>query len=199
MGIREELAMAHYDMMTIISHAKKIGWDTIGMESVQRITYLMKVLYEFCHNEDNLFDSYHFNVTVFGPYSELINRSLIFLLSSQRLVKDQNGNLMIVSSDGVDAIAEEKIKWIDTILLILGKYGENKVFSFVVNDPQYDTSVKANLSAEISCTSESETIKTLNDFKKAFEETLEDTTAISREEYISLYFDFLFSQIINQK
>lgn len=196
MSRQEELQMAHSDMMTIISHAKKIGWDPIGMDSLQRITYLLKVLYAFCHEDKNIFEIYHFNVTVFGPYSDLVFRSLIFLQSSQRLIEESTGNLKIISTDGVDAVSNEEIKWIDCILLILGKYGENKVFSFVVNDPQYNNSVKANISAEINCGSESDTIKTLNDFKLAFEETLEDTTSISKEEYISLYFDFLFSQII---
>lgn len=196
MNKQDELMMAHCDMMTIISHAKNIGWNPIGMDSLQRISYLMKVLYSFCHDDENMFGAYHFNVTVFGPYSDLINRSLIFLLSSQRLMRESNGNLKIISSDGVDSIPDDKIKWIDTILFILGKYGENKVFSFVVNDPQYDNSVKANIAAEINCTSESETIKTLNDFKQAFEDTLDDVGGISKEEYISLYFDFLFSQII---
>lgn len=195
MSRQDEIMMANYDLMTIISHAKKIGWDPIGIDSLQRISYLMKVLYNFCHEEDDMFGIYHFNVTVFGPYSELIYRSLVFLMSSQRLL-EESGNLRIISTDGVDAIPEEKIKWIETILLILGKYGEKKVFSFVVNDPQYEMSVKANLSAEINCDSESETIKTLNDFKHAFEETLDDTDSISKEEYISLYFDYLFSQII---
>lgn len=196
MSRQEELQMAHSDMMTIISHAKKIGWDPIGKDSLQRITYLLKVLYAFCHEDKNMFEIYHFNVTVFGPYSDLVFRSLIFLQSSQRLIEESTGNLKIISTDGVDAVSDEEIKWIDCILLILGKYGENKVFSFVVNDPQYNNSVKANISAEINCGSESDTIKTLNDFKLAFEETLEDTTSISKEEYISLYFDFLFSQII---
>lgn len=196
MSTQEELQMAHSDMMTIISHARKIGWDPIGIDSLQRITYLLKVLYAFCHEDENMFNVYHFNVTVFGPYSDLIYRSLVFLLSSQRLSEESSGNLRIVSSDGVDTIPDEKIKWIDCVLLILGKYGENKVFSFVVNDPQYNNSVKANISAEINCGLESETIKTLNDFKLAFEETLENTSFISKEEYISLYFDFLFSQII---
>lgn len=196
MSRQEELLMAHSDLMTIISHAKKIGWDPIGKDSLQRITYLLKVLYAFCHEDKNMFEIYHFNVTVFGPFSDLLYRSLIFLQSSQRIMEESSGNLRIVSTDGVDTIPDDKIKWIDCVLLILGKYGENKVFSFVVNDPQYNDSVKANISAEISCGSESETIKTLNDFKRAFEETLEDTASISKEEYISLYFDFLFSQII---
>ena len=57
----------------------------------------------------------------------------------------------------------------DVILLILGKYGESKVFSFIVNDPQYDQAVKANINSEINTDLENDTLKVLNDFKKAFE------------------------------
>jgi uncharacterized protein with gpF-like domain len=120
-------------------------------------------------------------------------------LSSQRLLGDIDGDVYQNSSDGVDSISDEKQKWIDVILLILGKYGESKIFSFIVNDPQYEQSVKANLSSEITTDSENDTLKVLNDFKTAFEDTLEDTSTISKEEYISLYFDFLFSQILNKR
>lgn len=198
MSNREELMQANADMMTIIAHAKKMGWDTISCNSIQRIVYMMKVLYAFNHDDENVFDLYHFNVSLFGPYSELVDKSLTFLLASQRLLGEREGDILLNSADGVDAMSEEKIKWIDTILLILGKYGESKVFSFIVNDPQYEQSVKANLSSEINTDPENDTLKTLNDFKRAFEETLEDTSSISKEEYISLYFDYLFSQIINK-
>lgn len=198
MSNREELMQANADMMTIIAHAKKMGWDTISCNSIQRIVYMMKVLYAFNHDDENVFGLYHFNVSLFGPYSELVDKSLTFLLASQRLLGEREGDIQLNSTDGVDALSDEKIKWIDTILLILGKYGESKVFSFIVNDPQYEQSVKANLSSEINTDPENDTLKTLDDFKRAFEETLEDTSSISKEEYISLYFDYLFSRIINK-
>lgn len=199
MSNREELMQANADMMTIVAHAKKMGWDTISCNSIQRIVYMMKVLYAFNHEDENVFGLYHFNVSLFGPYSELVDKSLTFLLASQRLLGEREGDIQLNSADGVDALSDEKIKWIDTILLILGKYGESKVFNFIVNDPQYEQSVKANLSSEINTDPENDTLKTLNDFKRAFEETLEDTSSISKEEYISLYFDYLFSQIINRE
>lgn len=198
MSSREELMQASADIMTIVAHAKKQGWDTIGYNSVQRIVYMMKVLYSFTHEDENVFSLYHFSVSIFGPYSELVDKSLTFLLSSQRLLGERDGDVSLNSSDGIDAMDGQKIKWIDTILLLLGKYGESKIFSFIVNDPEYEQSVKANLSSEINTSSENDTLKVLNDFKKAFEETLADTTTISKEEYISLYFDYLFSQIINE-
>lgn len=199
MNNREELMKANADLMTIIAHAKRIGWATVGTNSLQRIVYLMKVLYSFSHDDENNFDYYHFSVSLFGPYSDLVYRSLMFLLSSQRLLGVKDGDISLNSIDGVDSISEEKIKWIDTILLILGKYGENKIFSFIINDPLYEYSVKANLSSAINANLENYTLKVLNDFKKVFEETLEDTSTISKEEYISLYFDYLFSQIIGKK
>lgn len=199
MSERDALMLANADIMTIIAHAKKIGWDTISYNSLQRVVYMMKVLYSFNHDNENVFSLYHFSVSIFGPYSELVDKSLTFLLSSQRLLGDREGDVRLNSMDGVDAVAEDKIKWIDTILLILSRYGESKIFSFIVNDPQYEQSVKANINSEINTNPENDTLKVLNDFKRAFEDTLEDTSSISKEEYISLYFDYLFSQIINKK
>lgn len=194
---KDELVKVNIDIMTIAAHARKIGWETISVSTLQRFIYLLKVLYSFINSsENNLFNQYHFNVTTFGPYSELIYRSVVFLLSTRRLEGDMDGDVKIISKDGVDEMDTERINWIDSILLILGKYGENKIFGFIVNDPLYDVSVKSNLPSEIQVTSENETLLVLNDFKKAFEDTLPDTTAISKEEYISLYFDYIFSQII---
>lgn len=199
MSERDALMLANADIMTIVAHAKKIGWETISYNSLQRVVYMMKVLYSFNHDDENVFGLYHFNVSIFGPYSELVEKSLTFLLASQRLIGEREGDVRLNSLDGVDALDDEKIKWIETVLLILSRYGESKIFSFIVNDPQYEKSVKANLNSEINTNPENDTLKVLNDFKKAFEETLEDTSSISKEEYISLYFDYLFSQIINKQ
>ena len=194
---KDELVKVNIDIMTIAAHARKIGWETISVSTLQRFIYLLKVLYSFINSsEKNLFNQYHFNVTTFGPYSELIYRSVVFLLSTRRIEGDMDGDVKIISKDGVDEMDTERINWIDSILLILRKYGENKIFGFIVNDPLYDVSVKSNLPSEIQVTSENETLLVLNDFKKAFEDTLPDTTTISKEEYISLYFDYIFSQII---
>ena len=193
----KELIQVHIDIMTITAHARKIGWDTISVDTLQRFIYLLKVLYSFMNNRDeNIFNQYHFNVTTFGPYSEIIYRSVVFLLASHRLEGDMHGDVKITSNDGVDEMDKERINWIDSILLILSKYGENKIFGFIMNDPLDDISVKSNQSSEIQVTPENETLLVLNDFKKAFEETLSDTSSISKEEYISLYFDYIFSQII---
>lgn len=193
---KEELVKVNIDIMTIVSHAAKLGWETINVNTLQRFIYLLKVLYSFNSDEKNIFEWYHFNVTTFGPYSELVRRSVVFLLTNRHLEGDYDGEIRMISNVGVDEMSEERINWIETILLILSKYGESKIFSFIINDPLYDTSVKSNQSSEIQVTSENETLLVLNDFKKAFEETLSDTSSISKGEYISLYFDYIFSQII---
>lgn len=192
----EESFAAYADIMTVVAHSKRIGWETIDTNTIHRSIYLMKVLFSFTHEDENLFGIYHFNVSIFGPYSELINRALYFLLSSQRLLGEVGGALTLNSGDGVDCVTVEKQNWIDTVLLILGKYGERKVFSFVVNDPQYGTAVKSNAVSEIDCGVENETLKILRDFQLAFEQTLPDTSSISKAEYLNLYFDYIFSQII---
>ena len=199
MSDRAALMLANADIMTIVAHAKRIGWDTISYNSLQRVVYMMKVLYSFNHDDENVFGLYHFNVSIFGPYSELVEKSLTFLLASQRLLGEREGDVRLNSLDGVDALDDDKIEWIETVLLILSRYGESKIFSFIVNDPQYEKSVRANLNSEINTNPENDTLKVLNDFKQAFEETLEDTSSISKEEYISLYFDYLFSQIISKQ
>ena len=84
MNEKKELINSHIDIMTIIAHARKMGWESINVNTLQRCVYLLKVLYSFidCINE-NLFSHYHFNVTTYGPYSELIHRSVVFLLTSR--------------------------------------------------------------------------------------------------------------------
>ena len=78
---KDELVKVNIDIMTIAAHARKIGWETISVSTLQRFIYLLKVLYSFINSsENNLFNQYHFNVTTFGPYSELIYRSVVFLL-----------------------------------------------------------------------------------------------------------------------
>ena len=80
---------------------------------------------------------------------------------------------------------------------MLGKYGEKRLFGFIVNDPSYENAALTNnVDGVDTLSSDSETLKVLNDFKNAFEQTLEDTSAISDEKYIEMYFEYVFSEII---
>lgn len=196
MIIDRELIKCNEDIMAISSFAKKIGWKFISELSYQRILYLAKVLYTFKHINDNIFDYYHFSVTTYGPYSDLINRSLIFLQSSEMLKSDKSGGLALNTIEQFN-VALAKVEWFHIVLLILGKYGEKRIFGFIINDPLYDDAVKNNSVKELDTASpENETVKVLNNFKASFESTLDDISSIKDNNYIDLYFEYIFSQII---
>lgn len=187
---------ANSDILFIAHNVKHIGWRTIKEQSIQRIMYLSKVLYSFTHNDDNIFDYYHFSITLHGPYSVLIRNSIINL-KSNRFLNLNEGSLQAIR-ESPTGLESEKENWLKSIILILGKYGENRIFGFTINDPLYKEAVDTNSQRELDTSSpENTTIKVLNDFKAAFEETLSTTEQISPEEYLDLYFEYVFSQIIN--
>lgn len=195
----KELYYANDDVLCIMHHLKSIGWISIKEQSIQRIIYLSKVLYSFTHADDNIFNYYHFSVSLYGPYSSLIENSVTYLKSGFYLKEDEDGNVMIVRENPTQEHDVNKQNWIKTIILILGKYGENRIFGFTINDPLYKEAVETNLQRELDTSlPENKTIKVLNSFKLAFENTLQNTDSISSEEYLDLYFEYVFSQIIKQ-
>lgn len=183
------------DILSIMINAQKIGWNSLKEQSIQRILYLSKVLFYFTHSVNNIFDYYYFSVSLHGPYCSMIENSIAFLKSNQFIEDDPKGNLVIKRlSPAIDC---DKNKWLKTIILILGKYGENRVFAFTINDPLYKESVDINTQIELNTSSpDNRTIKVLREFQKAFEDTLVDASSISSEEYLDLYFEYIFSQII---
>ena len=81
-----KLIRANEDIITVMGIAKSMGWGAISEQTFHRILYLVQVLYTFKHEGENIFSYYHFTVTTFGPYSDLIARSLAFLNSSAFIV-----------------------------------------------------------------------------------------------------------------
>ncbi|MBD5400869.1 hypothetical protein HDR61_03960 [bacterium] len=191
----KNLIRANEDIITITTIAKSIGWGAVSEQSFQRVLYLVQILYSFKHVGENIFSYYHFIVTTFGPYSDLIERSLVFMKSSSTL-REEEGGLCLNTKKQIP-YNKDKVEWLKSVLYMLGKYGEKRLFGFIVNDPSYENATQTNNVGGIdTSSSESETLKTLNDFKVAFEQTIEDTSAISDEKYIELYFEYIFSQII---
>ena len=192
-----ELYSANEDIMAISYYGKEIGWESIAGLSFHRILYLAKVLYVFRHVGGNpLFGYYHFTAIINGPFSEQVNNALAFLSSSEKLV--EKNDLYTYNSDNalLENFPVEKLTWIRFVLLLLGKYGEDKIFGFIINDPSYDNAVKTNRNAELDASSESLTVRMLNKFKASFEETLDQGVSLSDEKYIDLYFEYLFGKII---
>lgn len=195
--MNSELYSANEDIMAISYYGKEIGWESIAGLSFHRILYLAKVLYVFRHGTSvSLFGNYHFTAIINGPYSEQVNNALAFLSSSDKLIEENE--MFIFNSDKalLENFPEQKLIWIRFVLLLLGKYGEDKIFGFIINDPAYDNAVKTNRNAELDVSSESLTIKVLNKFKSGFEETLGKDVTLSDEQYIDLYFEYLFGKII---
>lgn len=192
-----ELYLANEDIMAISYYGKEIGWESIAGLSFHRILYLAKVLYVFRHSDSaSLFEYYHFTAIINGPYSEQVNNALVFLSSSDKLI--EKNELFTFNSDKtlLENFPSQKLAWIRFVLLLLGKYGEDKIFGFIINDPAYDNAVKTNRNAELNASSESLTVRVLNKFKSSFEETLDKDVTLSDEQYIDLYFEYLFGKII---
>jgi hypothetical protein len=97
----------------------------------------------------------------------------------------------------LEMIDKTKREWIRFVLLLLGKYGEERIFSFVINDPTFDDAIKSNSKKELDLSVESVTVKILQNFKQAFENTLNVDSSIDDKKYIDLYFEYIFGQIIN--
>lgn len=192
-----ELYQVNEDIMAISYYGKEIGWESIAGLTFHRILYLAKVLYVFRHGtSEALFSTYHFTAIVNGPYSEQVNNSLAFLSSSERLLEKDEMFTFNSNKSLLENFPAQKLSWLRFVLLLLGKYGEDKIFGFVVNDPSYDNAVKTNRNVELDVSSESLTIRVLDKFKSRFEETLDKNVTLSDEQYIDLYFEYLFGRII---
>lgn len=202
----KELYHTNDDIVFILNTGLKIGWEEVKSQSINRIIYLSKVLYSFVNDsEPNIMEYYHFTSNLAGPVSAVINKSLVDLESREFIISENSGIKLNIIGQPLDSILDPSLdntkknrqKWYKTIILLLGKYGENKVFSFTINDPLYIENIESNSPKEIGFEdNENKTLKVLNSFKEAFEKSIGDTSSISKEEYLELYFDYVFSQII---
>lgn len=190
------------DISIILKIINEIGWEEIREASIHRILYLSSVFYTFMKNyKKNAFSKYHFTLTPTGPYSEVIERSLIYLRSREIISRDSENYLKVdlKSLPKLDLKQyKERVDWFKTVIYILGLYGESKIFGFIIQDPQYKDDFLRNSQTEIDISAQNKSVQTLNAFKKAFEETLDDVSEISHKEYLELYFEYVFSKIIKK-
>ena len=191
----KELMKINEDILGLLLLAKNIGWKKMNKNSIQRIMYLLQVLYSFKHEGTNIFGNYHFNTTLYGPFSSEIEGSLSYLDSNEMIVVE-GGDVMLNTEQKYITSEEKKIEWMRNILLILGKYGEKNVFALTISDPEYENTIMANKTTAIeSDNPRNETCKKLQEFKTCFEQTIEDTSKINDDEYLSMYFDYIFSHV----
>ena len=191
------LYSANEDILAISYYGKEIGWESIAVLSFHRILYLAKVLYVFRHaGEAPLFDYYHFTAVINGPYSVQVSNALVNLISRDNLAEKDDLYTFNSNRALLDNFPKQKLDWIRFVLLLLGKFGEDRIFGFIINDPAYDNAVKTNRNAELIASTESLTVKVLNKFKASFESTLDHGVVLTDEQYIDLYFEYLFGKII---
>jgi hypothetical protein len=196
-----EIYEVNSDILVLFKIANEIGWDELREASIHRIFYLSSVLYTFMdYHTEKVFKNYHFSLSATGPYANIINKSIIDLLSREIISEGETGNLSLrfPLSEKIDLSENNKYDWFKIIIFILGLYGEDKVFGFVIQDPQYKDDFQRNIQKAIDISDQNKTVETLNHFKTAFEETLDDVSQIDDKEYLELYFEYVFSKIIKR-
>ncbi|WP_345952391.1 hypothetical protein [Mucilaginibacter sp. PAMB04168] len=197
-----EIYEINSDIIGLMVAINEIGWPEIREQSVHRILYLSSVLYAFIYSKnDGNFNNYHFSITDSGPFSSVINKSLLDLRVRELLLEDEHGNFKIntIRLKEESLPQSDKLEWFRIVIYILGKYGESKVFGFVIQDPQYKEFFQRNSQKEIDISDQNRTTKTLNKFKKTFEESIENVSQINQKEYLELYFEYIFSKIIRKE
>lgn len=189
------------DLVSLFIAIDEIGWEGIRESSIHRIVYLASVLDGFVNRTDGDYGNYHFSISLSGPYSEAIYGSVIDLKRRDVLSQNDEGNLRVDLGilEKLDIPVSEKLDWFRIVIYILGLYGENKIYGFVSQDPEYKQKFQRNSQKELNISSENRTIAFLNQFRKAFEETLSDVSQINEQEYLELYFEYIFSKIIRKE
>lgn len=197
----QDLYQANSDIILLLVVSREIAWNNIRENSVHRLMYLTSVLYSFMNiDKDSPFSNYHFSITLSGPYSSLIDNSITNLKTREIINEVEEGIILNTNNiSGLYSASEDKREWYQTVVFLLGLYGESKIFGFVIQDPEYKDVFQKNSLKELNILSGNETVKVLNQFKKAFEESIDDVSNISHKEYLELYFEYVFSRIIKKE
>ncbi|EKS7870926.1 hypothetical protein QCQ72_005997 [Bacillus cereus] len=199
---RERILRVNGDILTIVNICNEIGWNSLKELSIYRIVYIASVLYKFKYpDKENPFSvDYNFVTSLRGPYTEDIKTSLTYLLVNDYLNKKENE---IVSGSmefpNVEKLPNyyEKSNWLRIVIYILAIYGEEKIYDFVVRDPQYQDNLQSNSIKEINTEKGNKTYQSLIELKRVFEESLgEEARNLDDKKYLDYYFDYVFSKIL---
>lgn len=197
------------DIIELFQSAATVSWYEIRDNSIHRILYLASILFSFRTNSnDHLspFNDYRFNVGANGPYDSNIEKSISFLFKDDYLIRAQGDDTYIldrtISPSSVKKFPdfEERAEWIKIVVYILNIYTENRIYDFIFRDPQYQLAIKSNTQQGLNTNASNETIKTLNLFKLEFEAAVsEDPVSLSNQQYLELYFEYVFSKILKRE
>ncbi|MBE9917854.1 hypothetical protein G8C92_28030 [Paenibacillus donghaensis] len=191
------------DIISTLKTSEDIGWESITEYSIQRIMYIASVLYSFRYeNKFNPFvKDYDFSVSLRGPFSSIIPSAVYFLIANEFINYNENKELVLsgrqIPNLNLMPYFEERKNWIESIVYILGIYGEEKIYDFVFRDPQYQDNVQRNSIKEIDIKPGNKTDITVRRMKGAFEKGLGNSASqLSHKEYLDMYFDYVFSKIL---
>lgn len=203
-GTDKTLFAVNSDIICLLKVTLEIGWVEVKELSIYRMLYLSAVLYSFRFaNQLNPFlENYHFVVNYRGPYDETIEKSLIFLrardyidFNTSNKTYSLTGEAGKISTEGLEGF-ETKQEWFETIVHLLSIHGVDKIYEFVIRDPEYQENVQINATKDINLSLTNRTIQFLNAFKSDFEKTLgKQADQIDEKEYLQLYFEYIFSKI----
>lgn len=199
---REKILRINGDILSVVKICNDVGWDNLKEISIYRIIYIASVLYSFKYpNKENPFSSdYDFITSLRGPFTEDIKTSLTNLLVNEYLLSDgKKITLGKVTPSRIEELPkyQEKYNWLEVIIYILAIYGEEKIYDFVVRDPEYQENVQSNSIKEINVEKGNKTYISLVKIKGVFENVLgEDAKELDDKQYLEHYFDYIFSKIL---
>jgi hypothetical protein len=200
---REKILRINGDILSIVKICNDVGWDYLKEISIYRIIYIASVLYSFKYpNKENPFSGdYDFVASLRGPFTESIKTSLTNLFVNDYLLND--GKQIFKGKEEPSEQIEnlpnykEKYHWFEIIIYILAVYGEEKIYDFVVRDPEYQENVQSNSIKEINVARGNKTYISLVKLKSVFEKALgEQAKELDDKQYLEHYFDYIFSKIL---
>lgn len=199
---REKILRINGDIISVVKICNEVGWAQLKELSIYRIIYIASVLYSFKYpDKENPFSNdYDFVPSLRGPFTEDIKTSLTNLLVNDYLESD--GKQIFLGSENPKRIEElpnynEKHNWLEVVIYILAIYGEEKIYDFVVRDPEYQENIQSNSLKEINIEKGNKTYISLVRLKSVFEDALgEKANELDDKQYLNHYFDYIFSKIL---
>ncbi|MFJ6209196.1 hypothetical protein [Lysinibacillus sp. NPDC092081] len=199
---RERILRINSDIISIMKISHEVGWVSLKEISISRIIYISSVLYSFKYpnNKNPFMEDYDFITSLRGPFTEDIKFSINNLLINDYLIK--NNNQLFLGKEIFEGIEKmpnykEKYNWFTVVIYILAIYGEEKIYDFVVRDPEYQEKVQSNSLKDINVEKGNKTYRSLIKLKGIFEDALGKNAAeLDDKKYLELYFDYIFSKIL---
>jgi len=196
------------DILFLMQSASKIDWHEIRENSIFRTLYLVSVLFSFRFpKEENPFNAaYRFSLHITGPFNPDIKSAINFLLKDEYIESAEGGEDIYKlggnPSPDLAGQPDQKVRqgWIDTVVSILGVYGENRIYDFIFRDPEYREKLQTGSLQVLITDPENKTVEVLNRFKQAFEESISDIPEkLDNKKYIQYYFEYVFSKILKRE